>query len=99
MIIEIGKYRIAPSEGHRDWSIYEYREIKTMRGENKGQTRTDWVHTGKYPATLDLALLIVYELNLKAEKPSEIIGLTDAIKEARAIKREILTVVENLGDL
>lgn len=96
MIVEIGKYRIVPSEGHRDWSIYEYREIKPKHGENKGKSRIDWVHTGKYPATLDLALLIVYELSLKHGE--KIVGLADAINEARAIKRDILTAVDNTGE-
>lgn len=95
MIIKIGDWQIRPTDGHRDWSIWQYRDVVSKRGESKGEVRTEWVHTGRYAETLEVAFMRVYELALK--EGSEMVEAIEAMKEVKACKREIIKALEDAG--
>lgn len=104
MIYEIGNYQIRPSESRLDWEIWEYREVKANKGENKGQTRTDWVSMGKYPSTFGFALRIVYELMLKdckksKKKPDKTVkGVAEISKYVMELENKLMETVEKAVD-
>lgn len=95
MIYEIGNYRIKPYENHLCWEIFEYREVTSNKGENKGKTAKKWVSAEKYPSTFGHALQIVYEMMLmdcrEAKRKPD-----DAVKGVRAISKHVREVEKRL---
>lgn len=85
MITEIGNYRIKPYHNGLCWEVFKYREVTSKDGE----TRMDWVSTGKYPGNYGYALQVVYELMLK-DSDEVIEGIEEAIEKAKKIEAQIL---------
>ena len=94
MEITIGKFKVRPYHNGLCWEIWELRKAKAKNGEEPASAET-WQFTGKYPSTLESALLTVYELSLKKSSASG--DLKSAMREARQICEEIKRAVGKVG--
>ena len=90
MIVQIDNYQIRPYANMLCWELWKYREVRSKDEGGKEQTRMDWVSEKVYPSTLGIALSHVQELLMKEGK--EVVGLSEAIEKAEAIRDRILDI-------
>lgn len=84
MNIEYKNYQIRPYGNNLCWEIWKY---KNVRNKKTGETRDDWVSLGWYPQSLDYALFLIYELELKLG--DDTVDLKKAMSTAKSISTEL----------
>lgn len=96
MIVEVlGKYRLQPTSGGLDWSLFEYKTINEPNDKKRIKPGVvypydDWAFTGYYVSDIPHGLEFIYELELKRRNGK--VDLKNLAKTCRGIRDEICKV-------